>query len=168
MLSLAFIFRALASLEPVVLLARHETYVDRNMMVLFAIVAPLAFIVGAQWGTRGVAAAWLLFMPIVSLPLQERLVWRHIGVSWGNWLRAIWPAASSAAFMALAVQALIKIRPVDHAIGLLTILVLAGGIVYAAFLWTVHPTAAQALVRTFRQRPSRISATEVALGADPA
>ena len=167
-LALAFIFRALATLEPVVLLARHETYVDRNMMALFAIVAPVAFIIGAQWGTVGVAVAWLLFMPLVSLPLQERLVWRKIGVTWGHWLRAIWPGASSAACMALAVKVLLTIRPVDNPVGLLSILVVTGGAVYVAFLWTIHPAAAQALVRTVRRRPSRVSTTEVALGVDPA
>ena len=168
LLALAFIFRALAALEPVVLLARHETYVDRNMMLLFAVIAPLAFVAGAQWGTVGVAAAWLLFMPAISLPLQERLVWRKIGVTWGHWLRAIWPGASSAAFMALAVRALLMLRPVDHTVTLLALAVVTGGIVYIAFLWTVHPVAAQALLRTVRRREARIPATEVALGADPA
>jgi PST family polysaccharide transporter len=168
LLALAFIFRALATLEPVVLLARHETYVDRNMMALFAVAAPVAFIIGAQWGTIGVAAAWLLFMPVVSLPLQERLVWRKIGVSWGDWLRAVWPGASSAAFMALVVHVVLTIRPVANAVGLLSVLVGTGGAVYLAFLWTIHPAAAQALIRTVRRRPSRVSATEVALGADPA
>lgn len=168
LLALAFILRSLATLEPVVLLARHETYIDRNMMALFAVAAPVAFLVGAQWGTIGVAAAWLLFMPALSLPLQAHYVWRKIDVSWRHWLAAIWPAASSAAVMAVAVLAVAATWPFDNTVALLASEVVAGAAVYLTFLWTLHPAAAQALIRTVRRRPSPITATGVALGADPA
>ncbi len=83
-LALAFILRSLATLEPVVLLARHETYVDRNMMAFFAVVSPIAFVIATRWGATGVAATWLLVLPALSLPLQARYVWRKIDCDLGQ------------------------------------------------------------------------------------
>jgi O-antigen/teichoic acid export membrane protein len=168
LLALAFIFRALATLEPVVLLARHETYVDRNMMAVFAIVAPLAFLLGAQWGTAGVAAAWLVFMPAVSLPLQARLVWSKIGVSWGHWLAAVWPGLSSAGVMCLVVLATAAASPFERPAVALGVQVLAGATSYLAFLWIAHRAAAEALLRTVRTSPARPPAAQVEVRTDAA
>jgi teichuronic acid exporter len=167
LLALAFILRSLATLEPVVLLARRETHIDRNMMALFAVLAPIAFVLGARWGVTGVAAAWLLVMPVVSLPLQARYVWRRIDVSWADWLRAIWPAASSAAVMAAVVLALEAADAIHPPLALLATQVVAGGAVYAAMLWVAHRPAADAALRLLRRnRPSAVPAAPV-LRADP-
>lgn len=168
LLALAFILRSLATLEPVVLMARHETHVNRNMMALFAVVAPLAFVVGARWGVTGVAAVWLFVMPVLSLPLHAYYTWRKIDVTWGDWLRAVWPGASSAATMAAAVAAVELSGLIDPPLARLAVQVAVGGAVYAATLWLLHRRAAEAVLRLARRnRPPAVGAT-AELSADPA
>lgn len=166
LLALAFILRSLATLEPVVLMSRRETHVDRNMMALFAVVAPVAFIIGARWGTTGVACAWLLLMPALSLPLQARWVWRRIDVTWNDWLRAVWPAASSAGGMTLAVVGVRLSGWFPAPWPLITAEVFAGGATYVALLWLFHRAAVDGIVRLVRRRRDATAAGP--LGADAA
>jgi O-antigen/teichoic acid export membrane protein len=151
LLALAFILRSLATLEPVVLLSRRETYLSRNMMALFAVVAPIAFVLFARWGLTGVAAVWLCVIPALSLPLYARYVWRKIGVTWGDWLRAIWPAFSSAAVMALAVQAIAASNAIRSPLALMAAQIAGGAAVYAGMLWIAHRRAADAVLRLARR-----------------
>jgi PST family polysaccharide transporter len=151
-LALAFILRSLAALEPVVLMARHETHVSRNMMAVFAVVVPIAFVFATRWGTTGVAAAWLFVLPTLSLPLQARYVWRRIDVTWSNWLRAVWPGASSAVWMSAAVLALAAVRPFESEGLMLLAEIACGAAVYPAVLWLAHPTAVDALLRVVRRK----------------
>ena len=167
LLALAFIVRALATLEPVVLLVRHETYINRNMMALFAVVAPLAFLFGAQWGTAGVAAAWLVVIPVLTLPLHAHYVWRRIGVSWHDWLRAIWPAASSAAAMVAVVLSIETFGTIGSPFLLLALQIVGGGAAYLGVLWAGHRHAAEALLRVVRRQSQPVVPPAAALSADP-
>jgi hypothetical protein len=164
---LAFILRSLATLEPVVLLARHETYIDRNMMAFLAVAAPIAFFVGSHWGATGVAGMWLFVLPALSLPLQERYVWRRIDVSWGNWLRAVWPGASSAAVMSAVVLAVAAVRPFDNLALTLAAEVVCGGVTYLSVLWLGHPSAAEALIRVIRRPAAAGLPAAPGLSTDP-
>jgi PST family polysaccharide transporter len=170
LLALAFVLRSLAALEPVVLMARHETYVDRNMMAALACVTPLFFLAGTWWGSAGVAGAWIAVMLLVSLPMQARFVWRKIGVDWRDWLRAVWPAASSAAFMALVVAGAGALIAPDNGWLRLAMESAMGASAYIGFLWVVHRASAEAVIRVVRRRPAAVSAAapSVALSADPA
>jgi O-antigen/teichoic acid export membrane protein len=159
LLALAFILRSLATLEPVVLVTRRETYLGRNMMAFFAIVAPLAFLFFSRWGLTGVAAVWLGVIPALSLPLYAHYVWSRIGVTWGDWLRAIWPAMSSTAVMALVVQAIKVSHAIEPPLALMAAQIGVGAAVYAGMLWIAHRRAADALLRLARRnRPSRVPA----------
>jgi PST family polysaccharide transporter len=161
-LALAFILRSLATLEPVVLLARHETYVDRNMMAFFAVVAPIAFMVGSRWGSTGVAASWLLMMPALSLPLQARYVWRRIDVTWGNWLGAVWPGASSAAVMSAVVLAVAAMRPFEDRALTMAVQIVCGAAAYVGMLCLGHSSATETLFRLLR-RPTPPIVSEAAV-----
>jgi O-antigen/teichoic acid export membrane protein len=159
LLALAFIFRSLATLEPVVLNTRRETYLGRNLMALLAVVAPLAFLFFARWGLTGVAAVWFCVIPAVLLPLYAHYVWRRIDVTWGDWLRAIWPAMSSSAVMALVVQAIAMSHAIQSPLVQMVVQIAAGAVVYAGMLWIAHRRAADALLRLPRRnRPSRMPA----------
>lgn len=161
-LALAFILRSLATLEPVVLLARHETYVDRNMMAFLAVAAPITFVLASRWGATGVAASWLLVLPALSLPLQARYVWRKIDVTWGNWLRALWPGASSAAVMSAVVLGVGAAHPFDNQALTLVTQVVCGGLTYVSVLWLAHQSAAEAVLRIVRRpAPSVVPTTPV-------
>jgi O-antigen/teichoic acid export membrane protein len=154
LLSLALMFRSLAAIDPVVLIARRETHIDRNLMLLFAIVTPLLFVAGAQWGMGGIAAVWLFAVPALSLPLQRRYIWRSIDVSWRDWTRAIWPAASSAAVMAVAAGAVGAARPFDNPVATMALQIAVGAVAYPAVLWIAHRSAASALRRVVDLRPT--------------
>ena len=153
LLSLFFLFRVVATLDPVVLIARHETHINRNLTIVFAVLMPLAFLIGARWGVVGVAAAWFV-QPIISLPLQARYVWSRIGVSWGPWMRALWPASSSAALMSLSVLFISFLRPVQNPMVLMALQVLVGGVTYLACLWFGHRSAALVAIRLIASRKS--------------
>lgn len=168
LLSLFFVFRVVAALDPVVLLARHESHIDRNFSTAFAVIMPVAFLIGVRWGLVGVAAAWLIVQPIISLPLQARYVWHKIGVSWGSWLRALWPAASSAAVMSLSVLSMSLLRPVQSPIALLVLQVLVGGVTYLACLWFGHRSAAMVAVQLVARRKSPTGGAAARLGEGPA
>jgi O-antigen/teichoic acid export membrane protein len=167
LLSLYFVFRVVSALEPVVLLARHETHIDRNFTAVFAVIMPIAFLIGARWGLVGVAAAWFV-QPVISLPLQARYVWSKIGVTWGAWARALWPAASSAAVMSLFVLAVALLRPVQNQIGLLVIQVLVGGVSYVACLWFGHRSAAMTAIQLVARRKAPIDAAAARVSEGPA
>jgi O-antigen/teichoic acid export membrane protein len=166
-LALAFILRSLATLEPVVLLARHQTHVDRNMMAVLAVLAPLAFVIGARWGATGVAVSWLLLMPVVSLPMQAHYVWRKIDVTWGNWLRAVWPAASSATVMAAVVAIVAALRPFEAPAMMLIAQIVCGGAAYVGVLCLAHPSAATALLRVVRKPAPPVIGPNPVLRTDP-
>jgi O-antigen/teichoic acid export membrane protein len=152
LLSLFFGLRSVFALDSIVLLARHESYKDRNISALFAFVMPIVFLIGAQWGITGVAAAWLIVHPAVSFPLRARHVWRHINVSPGEWLRAIWPAASSTALMAPPLLAVTVLWPSSTGLLLLIVQALVGLAAYACSLWVFHRPAATSALRFVAQR----------------
>jgi teichuronic acid exporter len=159
LLALAFILRSLATLEPCVLNTRRETYLGRNLMALLAVVAPLAFLFFARWGLTGVAAVWLGVIPVLSLPLYAHYVWRRIGVTWGDWLRAIWPAMSSSVAMAGVVQGIAVSHAIQPPLAQMAVQIAAGAAVYAGMLWIAHRRAADALLRLVRRnRSSRVPA----------
>lgn len=166
LLSLYFVFRVIAALEPVVLLARHETHIDRNFTTLFAFIMPVAFLIGARWGLVGVAAAWFVHA-IISLPLQARYVWGKLGVSWRTWMRALWPAASSTAVMSLAVLS-VSLLPLQSPIALLVIQVLVGGASYIACLWFGHRSAAMTALHLVGRRKAPTDGPTAHLGEGPA
>lgn len=167
LLSLYFVFRVVSALEPVVLLARHETHIDRNFTTAFAVIMPIAFFIGARWGLVGIAAAWFV-QPIIGLPLQARYVWSKIGITWGAWTRALWPAASSAALMSLFVYSVALLRPVQSPIALLVIQVLVGGVSYVACLWFGHRSAAMAAIQLVARRKAPTDGVATRLSEGPA
>lgn len=78
-----------------------------GMLTLAAM--PVSFMIGTRWGLAGVAGVWLLVYPITQLPLFLRL-FRRIDLRAGEYLRSLWPAASAALVMGLAVW-LVRLWP---------------------------------------------------------
>ena len=69
------------------------------------IVLPITFYIGSHWGTVGIALGWVTVYPLLQLPLFFR-TFRRVNLSASGYLRALWPALSSCALMALAIWAL--------------------------------------------------------------
>ncbi|WP_066673825.1 MULTISPECIES: lipopolysaccharide biosynthesis protein [unclassified Sphingomonas] len=67
-----------------------------------AVIVPLAFLVGAQWGVTGIAASWLVAYPLLLLICARRTL-PVLGVTGMQVVRAAAPAVIAACAMALIV-----------------------------------------------------------------
>jgi O-antigen/teichoic acid export membrane protein len=100
---------------------------------------PVAFMIGTRWGLAGVAAIWILIYPVTQWPLFYRLNQR-IQLRAGEYLRALWPAASGALLMGLAVFALRQWEPVASLprTARLTLRVCVGATIYTLAILIFH------------------------------
>jgi hypothetical protein len=119
--------------------------------VLCAIVLPVGFYaLGTVWGTAGLALVWVFVFPILVLPAYRRVL-ETIALSSGEYLRALWPAASAALLMGAAVLA-VKFGTgddVSRALRFGTQVVIGAG-VYALTCMTLHRQRVASFVRVLR------------------
>lgn len=127
--------------------ARFAMWVNVSM----AVVLPLGFVAGARWGTTGIALAWLVLHPLLTVPLYWR-VFDVIDLRVMAYLRALWPAASGSLVMAAVVLALKAGMGVAGSSTLrLAALIAAGALAYGAMLFIVHRARVASFVRLIRQ-----------------
>ena len=103
-------YRSIVTLLPHVAINVGLSGFSMRNSLLGAVVMPTAFIIGSRWGTTGIAAAWIVAYPFVTTPLYWA-VFRRIEMPVASYLRALWPAVSSAAVMAAAVAAVGEVIP---------------------------------------------------------
>ncbi len=101
-----------------------------------AIVMPLAFFVGVQWGPVGMAWAWLAAFPLVML-YTAAIAMPIIGIGTVALARAIAPALFAACTMAAIVMAVDHIVPVDGPLLRLAMLVGVGIVSYVVVILLV-------------------------------
>lgn len=117
-----------------------------------AIIFPIAFLVGAQFGLIGLAWAWLIAMPLLLL-ITAHLSVPVIGVTLGDVGRATLPGLAPALVMALAVTLLDRVLLESLLAPLrLAILVGAGGLLYPALLWMLEKEAIAEIIRLVLRR----------------
>jgi len=105
------------------------------------VILPVAFVVVALagWGVAGVAAVWLVGHPAIVISRQLRIVLKVTGASAGAYARALWPASSSTALMAVAVIAARGLTADWTSTGAaLSATIAAGALAYAAALYGFH------------------------------
>ncbi len=95
-------FRSIVTLLPQILNVTGHTRFGMWNAYLAAVVLPVAFYIGARWGTTGIAAAWIIAHPLVTLPVYWR-VFTRIELPVGRYLRGLWPATSAVILMAAVV-----------------------------------------------------------------
>lgn len=96
-------FRSISLLFGQVLVATGRARRNMHFGVIALIVLPILFMLGARWGTAGVAMAWIVGYPAVFVPFAMKYTLNEIGLSWSGYWRALWPALSSTAVMIAAV-----------------------------------------------------------------
>lgn len=96
-------FRSLTTLFPQILISTGHARRAMWISIVLAALLPAAFYAGAQWGTAGVAVAWMVAYPLLVLPLLVAHTLRLIGLSSREYLVALWPAISATVVMAAAV-----------------------------------------------------------------
>jgi len=139
LLALSAAFRAVTPLLPQVLNAVGKSRLAMQYAVVCAVVLPAGFyLLGKRWGTVGLALVWVLVFPILVRPAYRRVL-ETIELSTREYLRALWPAASSALVMGAAVLA-VKVTAGESVSRALSFgaQVVAGAAVYALMCLTVH------------------------------
>src|SRR5690606_19925323 len=104
--------------------------------MLGALVMPAAFLFGIQWGTAGLAWAWVLAFPLVPLAafVQSR---EPLGLSLGSMAVALGPGVGASLCMAVVVS-VAETALVDFATWQrLPLLIALGGASYVALLYLV-------------------------------
>ncbi len=131
-------FRSLVTLLPQILIATRQTRFPMVIGVAMAIVMPVAFYVGSHWGPEGIAAAWIIVYPLLVIPLYVR-VFRTIDLSFGGYLRCLWPAINATLLMTLVVIAARLALPLDLTLATrLLSLVAVGLVAYFGSLYVFH------------------------------
>jgi PST family polysaccharide transporter len=87
-----------------VFLAVGDVKFTLHTATAFAIVLPIAFLIGSHWGATGIAVAWLIAHPPLMLVAFFR-VCRILGMRARDYLRALRLGADGTAVMAVAVIA---------------------------------------------------------------
>jgi PST family polysaccharide transporter len=137
-------YRSIVTLIPHVAINVGLSAFSMRNSLIGAVVMPAAFIVGSRWGTAGIAGAWIVAYPFVTLPLYWA-VFRRIEMPLAMYLTALWPAASSTGVMAVAVLGVRYLLPPDTGAGLtLLILSLTGAAAYTGSVFALHRGAVAA------------------------
>ncbi len=151
LLSLYAGVRSIDTLFPQILLATGHSRQNARFSMIALAVLPLLFYLGSFWGTTGVALAWIVGFPLVVLPTNFRYTLRLLGVSAGDYLRALWPALSATALMTIAVLAVRTALPLSFPMGVrLATEIAAGAAAYTAFVGLAHATRIRAFVAFVR------------------
>ncbi|UIJ46215.1 lipopolysaccharide biosynthesis protein [Sphingomonas cannabina] len=116
-----------------------------------AVVLPVAFLIGIQWGVTGIAVAWIAAYPFY-LAISAWRTLPVIGVTLSALVRAITPPVLAALMMAVAVtlvdRALPPLAPLPH----LTTLIAIGGIAYIGSLLAFARAAVTEAIGLIRRR----------------
>jgi PST family polysaccharide transporter len=143
-------FRSIMTLLSPVLLVTGQSRLGM-LNSLWCLIALLpAFYLGSRWGITGVAAAWMVTHPFLTIPIYM-IVFKRIGLPMKSYLQSLWPAASACLVMTGAVLLAKHGLPTDWP--LLVHLGALGAVGAAAYLltaWVFHRTRVMAFVELLR------------------
>ena len=98
-----------------------------------AVLMPVAFLAGIQFGAIGLAWAWLCAFPILTV-VTAHMAGAPMGLRFGDLIRAAAPGLGCSVLMAAAVMLLDSLLPPLPALLRLSVLVPAGGLAFLAAL----------------------------------
>lgn len=119
--------------------------------LLGAVLLPIAYVVGIQWGPIGLAASWLVGYPLL-VALSSIWVLPVIGVSARQLLAAVAPTALAGTAMLMAVRALDTMLHDTSDVTRLAALVATGGAVYGLALMLFARERIDELIDFVRRR----------------
>lgn len=146
--------RSIDALIPQLLQFVGESRFVMRRGALLAVAMPVGFYVGTAWGTFGVAMAWAIVYPLLTMPLFVR-GFAAVNLSLGEYLRCLWPASSSSVLMTAAVLSVRMALPELDAWPRLLLTVGVGTASYLVAMLTLHRarlTSAIAALRLARSR----------------
>lgn len=151
LLALAMPFMTLQALFVPATDARGQPRIAARNAMNGALLLPLCYLVGVRWGIEGLAASWLVAMPLWCAISAARSL-PVIGITVRDLLAAIGPLALSAIVMALAVSAVDMRMTAVEDLPRLGVLVATGAAAYLAMLLIVAREPLVQLLRLARHR----------------
>jgi PST family polysaccharide transporter len=139
-------FRSLTTILPKLLIAINDAKFVMWITVVSAVILPAAFLCGSHWGTIGIAIAWLVSYPPVTVPFYYR-IFQRVEITPREYLSVIAPALTSSAVMSLLLVLLRSLLPAYLSSLLKLILVATCGVLFYI----------GALVMFYRRHLSRVS-----------
>ncbi len=153
-LRLLAVYASIRSLGPILAqlltVSGEDGFVAKNA-IFAAVLMPIAFIVGSRSGVQGVAWAWVIAYPFVTIPLFVRVA-RKLQIRLWDYVDAIKPALVSAVLMATAVLVFRILTVNAHPVVRLTLSVLLGAAVYSAVLFIGFRAEIESMLRLIRPR----------------
>ena len=153
------ILAAYASLRSITtLLAQVLNVTGQSRFVMYnnivgLVILPTLFLMGSQWGTTGIATAWVFGFPCVAIPLYRR-VFRTLRLSTAQYLGTLWPMLSSSFVMLLFILMMKITLPSSWPLALrLVVEILLGSGAYAGTLGIFH----RETFRNFRQLVRKVT-----------
>ncbi|MEH6758998.1 MAG: lipopolysaccharide biosynthesis protein [Parasphingorhabdus sp.] len=117
-----------------------------------AILMPVTFLIGLQWGPVGLAWGWVVAFPMLTA-FTFWQSYHHIGISATELARAIWPGLSTSIAMAAIVYIAGQFLPEMIVYARLAILVAIGGVAYIGLLWLLaKPTLVEVIQLIVRKK----------------
>lgn len=144
------VIRALTNITGPLLNAKQQTKFTMWMNIAAAVYFPIGFLLGARWGTSGIATTWVLLYPVLAIPLFRR-TFQEIELSSLVFLRTLWPAVSCGFLMAAALLVAREFLPADWPELVRLLLEIVVGIcVYGCSLLLLHPRSVRKLYHIVR------------------
>jgi len=118
-----------------------------------AILMPITFLVGIQYGVYGLAWSWVIAFPLLTIFTFSQSN-RHIGVTAWEIGKAVWPGLSASIVMAAIVYMVDQSLPEMIVYARLALLVATGGAAYVGLLYVLaRPTLMEMIRLIVRRKP---------------
>ena len=118
-----------------------------------AVLMPIAFLIGIQYGVYGLAWGWVFAFPLLTIFTYSQSH-RHIGISAREIGQAVWPGLSASIAMAGIVYCADILLPEMIVYVRLALLVATGGLSYIGLLYILaKPTLIEAIRLIVRRKP---------------
>ena len=141
-------------------LGRPQVTARTNMFG--AILMPLTFLIGIQYGVYGLAWGWVIAFPLLTIFTYSQSH-RHIGINGWEIARAVWPGLSASVAMAMIVYLVDQMLPEMIIYARLALLVATGGLAYVGLLYILaRPTLFEVVRLIVRRKPPEPTPTELA------
>jgi PST family polysaccharide transporter len=143
-------FRSLNTILPKVLTSIGDTSFVMWTTLAAAVIMPASFFVGSKWGTNGIAAAWVVMYPVITIPVYWRMFHR-IGMTPSEYISIVLPAVNASLLMTAAVLFSRWMTSTLSSPVRLAILVVVGALTYGAALLVFYRQRVKRLVRAVQE-----------------
>ncbi len=151
LLGISVAFRSLDTILPKLLTATGDTAFTMWATMVSAVIMPLSFFVGSYWGTNGIAAAWVIIYPLITLPLYYK-AFHRISMSVREYLSSVLPSAHASLVMAAAVIGTRWLMRDALPLAMrLCLLIIIGIVAYVGALMIFHRTRVFRLLAAIRE-----------------